>query len=211
MNKFFTLIVALLSFISNVSAQQSDDFKDFTGVNSVIVGGAYGPYTTEVTYRIRTYTEDNITKLDVVVPYYELKSTAIGDLSIGSYTVCGLTFDETRNGYYRDYAGDRLTMHFSAVNRGTTTFDSDYILSAAGNENILVQFSDDKVKITNNFRPGSMPFPISAVMEQNGQTAIAPIHADKKSAAPQYNIMGQRISSFRNGIVIMNGKKVLTK
>lgn len=190
--------------------------KDYAGQNVVMVGGMFGPYTASVNYRLRTYVEDGVTKMDVQVPAYELSETAIGDLSLSSYTVKGLTYDDLRGGYYKDYAADSLSMHFKAVDGGKTSMDADYALAAEGAENILVQITGSKAKITNNFKPGRMPFAISAVMDQSansGSTNNIELATDATDAAdaPAYNLNGQRVDSNYRGIVIRNGKKYLVR
>lgn len=188
--------------------------KEYSGINSVTVGGQFGPYTAEVTHRIRTYIEDETTMMDVEIPTYSLEGTVMGNLTLGTYTVKGLTYDDSKGGYYKDYADDGLTTHFTAVNGGMTTMDDDYALSAVGQENILVQIADGKATITNNFKPGSMPFPITAVSTQGGTTSINEIQKDTLDSnddAVTYNLQGQRISAGSRGIIIRNGKKYFVK
>ncbi len=186
--------------------------KGYSGENQVTVGGQYGPYKANVTQKIRTYIEDEVTKMDVEIPTYTLENTAIGNLTLGTYTVKGLTYDESKGGYYKDYAADGLVMHFKAEKGGAVTMDDDYPLSTEGQENILVVIADGKAKITNNFQAGKMPFPISAVMDQNGTTAIRLMNAENTQAEEAiYNLKGQRVTTGTRGIVIKNGKKIFVK
>lgn len=187
--------------------------KDYAGTNNVTVGGQFGPYCADVTYKLRTYVEDEITKMDVEVPAYSLAGTVMGNLTLGTYTVKGLTYDESKGGYYKDYASDGLTMHFTAEQGGTTTMNADYALSAEGGEDILVEIADGKAKITNNFKPGSMPFPITAVMDQNTPTAIKEVSSSRLqvSSSESFNLQGQRVGANARGIVIRNGKKYLVR
>ncbi len=189
--------------------------KEYTGENQVSVGSQFGPYKATITQKVRTYVEDEVTKMDVEIPTYKLDNTAIGNLTLGTYTVKGLTYDESKGGYYRDYAADGLTMHFMAEQGGQTTFDDDYTLSSAGQENILVQIVDKKAKITNNFKAGNMPFPIVAVMDQNASTGIETVHSAEfrvqSSEGETYNLQGQRVAAGTRGIVIRNGKKYVIR
>ncbi len=186
--------------------------KDYAGENQVTVGGQFGPYTANVTHKVRTYVENEVTKMDVEIPTYSLAETAIGNLTLGTYTVKGLTYDESKGGYYKDYAADGLTMHFKAEKDGAVTMDDDYALSAEGNENILVEITDGKAKITNNFKAGKMPFPIVAIMDQNGSTGIKQVHAENNTTtSATYNLQGQRVTNRTHGIVIRNGKKYFVK
>lgn len=186
--------------------------KDYAGENSVMVGGQFGPYNADVTYKLRTYIEEGVTMIDVEIPSYSLAGTVMGDLDLGTYTVKGLTYDEEKGGYYRDYSADGLSVHFTAVNNGMTTMDADYALLTAGKENILVEITNGKAKITNNFQPGSMPFPITAVMDQSAATAVENIHS---VVVPEnnvmYNLSGQRVVNAGRGIVIRNGKKYVVR
>lgn len=186
--------------------------KDYSGTNKVTVGGQYGPYSAQVTHKLRTYVEDGETKADVEIPGYTLPQTIMGNLTLGSYTITGLTYDESKGGYYKDYATDGLTIHITAEQNGTTTMDSDYELATSGSENILVQITDGKAKITNNFIPGAMPFPITAVMDQNATTGITQISTlDTHIQTPTYNLHGHRLSHSSQGLVIRNGKKYIAR
>ncbi|MCQ2220403.1 MAG: calycin-like domain-containing protein [Prevotella sp.] len=186
--------------------------KEYAGENSVMVGGQFGPYTANVTHKLRTYIEEGVTMMDVEIPPYSLAGTVMGDLTLGTYTVKGLTYDSDRGGYYKDYSADNLSVHFKAVNNGMTTMDADYALQTAGKENILVEITNGKAKITNNFQPGAMPFPINAVMDQSAATAVENIHSvvvPKNNV--MYNLRGQRVVNAGRGIVIRNGKKYVVR
>lgn len=130
--------------------------KPTTETLYVLVGSQFGPYINEnVTYDARLYTEDEQIKLDVTMNEYQLTNTAIGDLTIGSYTVKGLVYDEEKGGYYRDYTDDHIQFHFTSTNG----LDGDYELKG----NLLVEMNKTNiVSATNSFQPGNMPFPIVA-------------------------------------------------
>lgn len=205
------LVLAMMSATASAQNTQTDNIKPYTGQNTVMVGGKFGPYYAEVTYTIHSYTQDGVQKIDIDVPAYTLEGTVMGNLSLGAYTVTGLTYDQSREGYYKDYATDGLTMRFTATQGGQTTMDAVYPLSAAGSENILVQIDGDNATITNNFKPGAMPFPITAVMSTNTAAGILHTKAEK-TTTPAYNLQGQRTSSANSqGIVIRNGKKYIAR
>lgn len=186
--------------------------KEYAGLNSVTVGGQFGPYEADVTHKIRTYVEDEVTKMDVEIPTYQLNGTVMGNLTLGTYTVMGLTYDESKGGYYRDYAADGLTVHLTAVRGGTTTMDADYALSAVGGENILVEMANGRAKITNNFQPGAMPFQIAAIMNQSTSTGIESLTTSlSQSEGASYNLSGQRVRGNAKGIVIKNGRKYFVR
>ena len=69
---------------------------------TVTVGGQFTYNNDNVTYELRRYKVGETDKLDVAVPSYTLANTIMGDLTLGSYTVKGLVYDEEQGGYYRD-------------------------------------------------------------------------------------------------------------
>ena len=165
-----------------------------------------------VSYDVRTYPEgdatliDDATRIDVEVPTFDLPDATIGALTSGGYTVKGLAFDESKGGYYRDYSGDGLSLHFH-----TATIDGDYPLSNPDANNMLVTFSDKKIKIVNNFKPGAMPFLITTTFPgEGGEAGIKDVKANSiNSEMPVYNLAGQRVSSQAKGIVIIGGRKYI--
>lgn len=85
----------------------------------------------------------------------------MGDLTLGSYVVKGLIYDETRGGFYRDYKGDGLSFHFTAMQGGTKTMDGEYAFNSERDNNILVKYNGSNVEsIVNTFQMGAMPFGI---------------------------------------------------
>ncbi len=132
---------------------------------SVLVGGQFGPYVSEtVTFTIQANADGTI---NVVMPEYNLGNTVIGDLTVGTYTVSNIAYDEGRGSFYRDYSGDNLSFHFKAVQDGATTMDADYVITQLGN--IEVKSTGNGVSVVNNFQPGMMPFPIVATFESTQQ------------------------------------------
>ena len=183
---------------------------------TVTVGGQFTYNNDNVTYELRRYKDGETDKLDVTVPSYMLENTIMGDLTLGSYTVKGLVYDEAQGGYYRDYKDDGLKFHFTAVKNGTTTMDKDYEFAADKANNILVKYEGNSVSsIVNTFQMGAMPFGIVSVFSGsttsiNGITATTQHNLNNTSSA-QYNLAGQRVDNSYKGIVIVNGKKYLRK
>ena len=165
----------------------------------VTVGGQFTYKNDNVTYELRRYKDGETDKLDVTVPSYTLANTIMGDLTLGSYTVKGLVYDEEQGGYYRDYKNDGLKFHFTAVKNGTTTMDKDY----DGN---------NVSSIVNTFQVGAMPFGIVSVFSAPA-TSIEGVNANATAPADgrTYNLAGQRVDNNYKGIVIVNGKKYLRK
>ena len=180
--------------------------KDYTDKLDVSIGGMFNYSADNVTYSVRTYPENGNTLLDVTVPSYELEGTPLGNLTIGSYTVKGLAMDDQQGGYYRDYVGDGLTMHFKSVKDGQTGMDGDYVMNEMEN-NILVVYEGRNIKVTNAFHPGKMPFQIVSTFPGNKETAVETVKVAEQKDAPAYNLAGQRTGAGYKGLVIKGGKK----
>ena len=183
---------------------------------TVTVGGQFTYNNDNVTYELRRYKDGETDKLDVTVPSYTLANTIMGNLTLGSYTVKGLVYDEAQGGYYRDYKNDGLKFHFTAVQGGKTTMDKDYDFATDKDNNILVKYEGNNVSsIVNTFQVGTMPFGIVSVFSGattsiNGVTTT-PSHDLNTTSSQQYNLAGQRVDNNYKGIVIVNGKKYLRK
>lgn len=183
---------------------------------TVTVGGQFTYNNDNVTYELRRYKDGETDKLDVAVPSYTLANTVMGDLTLGSYTVKGLVYDEAQGGYYRDYKNDGLKFHFTAVQGGKTTMDKDYDFATDKDNNILVKYEGNNVSsIVNTFQVGTMPFGIVSVFS-GATTSIndittTPSHDFNTTPSQQYNLAGQRVDNNYKGIVIVNGKKYLRK
>ena len=183
---------------------------------TVTVGGQFTYNNDNVTYELRRYKDGETDKLDVTVPSYTLARNIMGDLTLGSYTVKGLVYDEAQGGYYRDYKNDGLKFHFTAVQGGKTTMDKDYEFAAEKPNNILVKYEGNDVSsIVNTFQVGTMPFGIVSVFS-GATTSIndittTPSHDLNTTPSQQYNLAGQRVDNNYKGIVIVNGKKYLRK
>ena len=183
---------------------------------TVTVGGQFTYNNDNVTYELRRYKDGETDKLDVTVPSYTLANTIMGNLTLGSYTVKGLVYDEAQGGYYRDYKNDGLKFHFTSVQGGKTTMDKDYDFATDKDNNILVKYEGSNVSsIVNTFQVGTMPFGIVSVFSGattsiNGITTT-PSHDFNTTPSQQYNLAGQRVDNNYKGIVIVNGKKYLRK
>lgn len=181
--------------------------KDYTDKLDVSIGGMFNYTAANVTYSVRTYPDGENTLLDVQVPSYQLNGTPLGNLTIGSYVVKGLTTDAEKSGYYRDYVTDGLTMHFKSEKDGVVGMNDDYLMSQ-GDNNILLVYEGKNIKVTNAFHPGAMPFQIVSTFPGVGEvTAIETVKAVERNAAPAYNLAGQRTTDNYKGIIIKGGKK----
>lgn len=187
--------------------------KAVTSAINVNVGGKF-PYANEsVTYNVRKYMDGDVQKVDVEIPTYTLDNTLMGNLTLGTYTVKGLTYDEEKGGFYRDYKNDGLSFHFTAEQNGNKTIDGDFEFNAAKDNNILVTYNGSKITdIVNTFQMGAMPFGIISSFNSEA-TGISSVKNDvqKKNDGKMYNLNGQVVSESYKGVVIVNGKKYFKK
>lgn len=187
--------------------------KAVTSAINVNVGGQF-PYANEsVTYNVRKYMDGDVQKVDVEVPTYTLDNTLMGNLTLGTYTVKGLTYDEAKGGFYRDYKNDGLNFHFTAEQNGNKTMDGDFKFNSAKDNNILVKYDGSKITdIVNTFQMGAMPFGIVSSFN-SAATGISSVKNDvqKYNDGKMYNLNGQVVSENYKGVVIVNGKKYFKK
>ena len=187
--------------------------KAVTSAINVNVGGMF-PYANEgVTYNVRKYMDGDVQKVDVEVPTYTLDNTLMGNLTLGTYTVKGLVYDEEKGGFYRDYKNDGLSFHFTAEQNGNKAMDGDFEFNSAKDNNILVKYNGSKITdIVNTFQMGAMPFGIVSSFS-SATTGISSVKNDvqKKNDGKMYNLNGQVVSESYKGVVIVNGKKYFKK
>lgn len=180
----------------------------------VSVNGTFNYQNESVIYNVRKYKDGDVEKVDVEIPTYTLTGTVMGDLTLGTYTVKGLTYSEDKGGYYRDYANDGMSFHFSAVSGGKTTMDGDYAFNSSKQNDILVTYNGTAVSsIVNTFQMGSMPFPISSSFTSKTSDGISTVKRSEgtKTDGKMYNLSGQQVNSGYKGVVIVNGKKFFRK
>lgn len=188
--------------------------KSVTTPVDVVVGGSFSYTNASVTYEIRKYVEDEVSKLDVHIPAFELKDTQMGDLTLGTYTVCGLVFDADRGGYYRDYKDDGISFSFTAVRDGKVVFDDVYPFNPDKPNNILVKYDGNKVvDIINTFQMGTMPFDIVSKFGASAEGISLPVivATPDGDAAVTYNLSGQRVQTSASGVVIRGSKKFINR
>lgn len=190
--------------------------KAVTNSIEVSVGGAFNYQNESVTYQVRKYKDGDVEKVDVEVPTYTLDGTIMGNLTLGSYVVKGLTYDEDKGGFYRDYKNDGLKFHFKAEG-GSANYDQDFEFNSAKDNNILVKYDGNNISsIVNTFQMGTMPFGIKSTFNASGNnnggtTGIDNVENVKANDGKMYNLRGQRVDESYKGIVIVNGKKFLKK
>lgn len=139
-----------------------------SGSVTVMVGGQFGPYeSSPVQYVIKANDDGTI---DVTLPTFTLEGTVMGDLTVGSYTIANIAYDQERQAFFRDYSSDEsITMHLKAEQNGTTTMDGDYTFGAMGNIELKTDEAQ-KVVAVNTIQPGKMPFAIVITFQEETVT-----------------------------------------
>ncbi len=131
----------------------------YTGTNTVTVGGNF-TYTAECQCEITANPDGTV---DFTWEPYSLKETVMGDLTLGTCTISNIAWDEAQGGFYRDYSADGITQHFTAEKDGVTSMDKDYVLGETST--ILIQPTADGITVTNPFKLGAMPLPLTSTFE----------------------------------------------
>ena len=200
----YSLIDKIATPVKVLLEYEIDGFylKDTSGKLDVnVAGGTYS--APSVTFWTRTYTDGDATKVDVQVPAYVLEGTLMGNISVGGYTVQGLTWDETLEAYNKDYSNDGLSLYFS----NGSSITGIYPLSKPG-QKITVKFNGTSVSsLVNTFQPGNMPFVIISTFPGTTSGISSVSKAVKANGGKAYNAAGQQVSQKAKGFVIIDGKK----
>lgn len=134
---------------------------NYQGTNSLMVGDTFGPYETEMTYKITANPDGTI---NVEIPEFRIEGTPMGDLTIGKVTIKEVYYDSANGFFYKPYGKlDEMTQHCKAEKDGVVTMDADYPL--AEDSYIQVEQTADGIKVTNSFNLGKMPFPMVETFE----------------------------------------------
>ena len=184
--------------------------KPVTSAINVTVGGLYTYSNESVTYNVRKYMDGDVQKVDVEVPVYSLNNTVMGNLTLGTYTVKGLTYNEEKEGFYRDYKDDGLKFNFTAEKNGIKTMEGEYSFNPEKDNNILVKYDGNSVTdIVNTFQMGTMPFGIVSSFNTSATSISSVKNNVKRNDGKMYNLNGQVVDDSYKGVVILNGKKYL--
>ena len=131
----------------------------YTGTTSLNVGGKFGPFTSAtVEYKV-TANEDGSINVTASEEKYT-GVTMMQNLTLGTYTVKNLAYDKATNSFSRDYSEDGIKVHFKATG-GMMERDEDYAFGKTSKMTVTLA-EDGTLTITNNYKVGRMPFPISA-------------------------------------------------
>ena len=132
---------------------------NYTGTTSLNVGGMFGPFTSAtVEYKV-TANEDGSINVTASEEKYT-GVTMVGNLTLGTYTVKNLAYDKATNSFSRDYSEDGIKVFFKSDNIGKKEGE-DYAFGKTSKMTVTLA-EDGTLTITNNYKVGRMPFPISA-------------------------------------------------
>lgn len=132
---------------------------NYTGTTSLLVGPAYGPYdASNVSYKI---TANNDGTINVTTPTESYAGIMmVGNLTIDSYTVKNLSYDEATHSFIRDYSSDGLKVHLKSEG-GLMSLNKDYAFESPSK--IIVKLDENgTLTITNSYKLTHMPLSISA-------------------------------------------------
>ena len=132
---------------------------NYTGTTSLKVGPTMGPFVSAtVGYTITANNDGSINVTASEEKYTGV--TMMNNLTLGTYTVKNLAYDKATNSFSRDYSEDGIKVHFKA-NGGSMNKDENYEFGKTSKMTVTLA-EDGTLTITNNYKVGRMPFPISA-------------------------------------------------
>ena len=132
---------------------------NYSGTTSLKVGPTMGPFVSAtVGYTITANNDGTINVTASEEKYTGV--TMMNNLTLGTYTVKNLAYDKATNSFSRDYSEDGIKVFFKSDNIGKKEGE-DYAFGKTSK--MTVTFAEDgTLTITNNYKIGAMPFPISA-------------------------------------------------
>lgn len=134
---------------------------EYNGTVTLAVG-ALASYDVEDIKPVISANEDGT--INFTYPQFDVPDTLMGNLTLGTLTISNIPYVESEGAFYLDYSGTGLTQHFTCVNaQGATTMDSDYALGEGST--IKIEHTADGIRVTNPYKLGAMPFPLSATFE----------------------------------------------
>ena len=132
---------------------------NYTGTTSLKVGPTMGPFVSAtVGYTITANNDGTINVTASEEKYTGV--TMMNNLTLGTYTVKNLAYDKATNSFSRDYSEDGIKVHFKATG-GMMEKDENYEFGKTSKMTVTLA-EDGTLTITNNYKVGRMPFPISA-------------------------------------------------
>lgn len=176
--KFLSLLAILMLGMTFTSCGDDDDPQDeqstlaeqyagsYKGTDKLNIDKAYDVDGQPV-YIIKANKDNTI---DVTVPEETIKESIMGTITVGTYTVKGLKWDDAKSAFTRNYKNDGITFHFTTVNHGKTIFDKEYTMGVDAKGEIITKdvcnisvkkAADGTLTITNSYQMSSMPFLIT--------------------------------------------------
>lgn len=132
---------------------------NYSGTTSLKVGPTMGPFVSAtVGYTITANNDGTINVTASEEKYTGV--TMMNNLTLGTYTVKNLAYDKATNSFSRDYSEDGIKVHFKATG-GMMEKDENYEFGKTSKMTVTLA-EDGTLTITNNYKVGRMPFPISA-------------------------------------------------
>lgn len=132
----------------------------YDGINALAVG-TLATYSVDIATVI-TANEDG--SINFAYPKYDIPNTMMGNLTLGALTINNIPYVEAEDAFVLDYSNAGLQQHFTCVTaQGVTSMDSDYTLGEGSV--IRIEATEAGIKVTNPFKLGAMPFPLTATFE----------------------------------------------
>ena len=143
----------------NEASAASKVAGNYSGTTSLKVGPTMGPFVSAtVGYTITANNDGTINVTASEEKYTGV--TMMQNLTLGTYTVKNLAYDKATNSFSRDYSKDGIKVHFKATG-GMMERDENYEFGETSKMTVTLA-EDGTLTITNNYKVGRMPFPISA-------------------------------------------------
>ena len=143
----------------NEASAASKVAGNYSGTTSLKVGPTMGPFVSAtVGYTITANNDGTINVTASEEKYTGV--TMMQNLTLGTYTVKNLAYDKATNSFSRDYSKDGIKVHFKATG-GAMERDENYEFGETSKMTVTLA-EDGTLTITNNYKVGRMPFPISA-------------------------------------------------
>ena len=159
-----TQVTFQASEITNVQfvpASLTDNFVgSYKGEDKISVGGLFSYTSSEaVTYKV-TANEDGTVNL--TVPEETFKKTMMGNLTLSSYTISKIPYDESKKAFIKAYKDDKIKFHLIIKDdKGAVTSDKEYTFDSRICKVTITKGADGKLTVSNTYQMGKMPFPIS--------------------------------------------------
>ncbi len=131
---------------------------NYTGGDSVNVAGLY-PYNSKenVTYKVTANTDGTI---NLVVPEVKYDETVMGDLTLGTYTISNIAYDDTEKAFVKAYKDDNIQFSFICVYKGDTTLNKVYTFDKDICKVVISKDAAGVLTVSNTYQMGAMPFAI---------------------------------------------------